>query len=77
MDTVTRLYEKNFSRQLGRWCSGHSVSYIGHIIEDNNVNGRLGCGAGHYFRAMSGQEMAGIDCDRRADRAREPEHRAA
>ena len=61
MDTVTRLYEKNFSRQLGRWCSVHGVSYIGHIIEDNNVNGRLGCGAGHYFRAMSGQEMAGID----------------
>lgn len=61
MDIVTRLYEKNFSCQLGDWCAAHGVEYIGHVIEDNNQHSRLGCGAGHYFRAMSGQHMAGID----------------
>ena len=61
MDAVTRLYEKHFSKQLGKWCSDHGVEYIGHVLEDNNVSTRLGAGAGHYFRAMSGQAMAGID----------------
>ena len=61
MDVVTRLYEKHFSRQVGDWCRAHGVEYVGHVIEDNNVNARLGCGAGHYFRAMSGQDMAGMD----------------
>ena len=61
MDTVTELAAKNFSGQLGRWCEERGVEYIGHIIEDNNVHGRLGCGEGHYFRAMSGQAAAGID----------------
>ena len=61
MDAATRLAAANFSGQLGRWCEAHGVRYIGHIIEDNNVHGRLGCGEGHYFRAMSGQAIAGID----------------
>jgi hypothetical protein len=61
MDTVTRLYEKNFSTQLGQWCEEHNVEYIGHVVEDNNQHSRLGCGTGHYFRAMAGQHMAGID----------------
>lgn len=61
MDQVSELYAKNFSRQLGRWCEEHRVEYIGHVIEDNSEHCRLGCGAGHYFRAMSGQHMAGID----------------
>ena len=61
MDAVTRLYEEHFSKQLGKWCSDHKVEYIGHVLEDNNVSTRLGCGAGHYFRAMSGQHMAGMD----------------
>ena len=61
MDCVSRLYEKNFSRQLGEWCRCHGVQYIGHVIEDNGQHTRLGCGAGHYFRAMAGQDMAGID----------------
>ncbi len=61
MDSATRLYEKNFSLQLGKWCSDHGVEYIGHVIEDNGEHSRLGNGAGHYFRAMSGQAMAGID----------------
>lgn len=61
MDAVTDLYRKNFSFQLGKWCEEHKVEYIGHVIEDNNEHARLGCGAGHYFRAMAGQHMAGID----------------
>ena len=36
--------------------------YIGHVVEDNGIHSRLGMGAAHYFRAMSGQDMAGIDC---------------
>lgn len=61
MDQVSRLYAKNFTGQIGAWCEEHQVSYIGHVIEDNGEHTRLGSGAGHYFRAVSGQHMAGID----------------
>jgi len=61
MDVVSRLYSENFSRQLGDWCRAHGVEYIGHVIEDNGAHARLGPGAGHYFRAMAGQDMAGVD----------------
>lgn len=61
MELVTDLYAKNFSKKLGKWCSQRSVEYIGHVIEDNGQHARLGCGAGHYFKAMSGQHMSGID----------------
>lgn len=61
MDTVTTLYAKNFCGQLGRWCEERHAEYVGHVIEDNGEHARLGCGAGHYFRAMSGQHMSGID----------------
>lgn len=61
MDQVTRLYQKNFSMQIGNWCHDHGVMYIGHVIEDNNQHSHLGSGAGHFFRALSGQDMAGID----------------
>ncbi len=61
MDLVTCLYRENFSLQLGNWCSDHGVEYIGHIVEDENLHQRLGSGIGHYFRAMEGQHMAGID----------------
>ncbi|MDT8860218.1 hypothetical protein N0O92_08225 [Alkalihalobacillus sp. MEB130] len=61
MDIITRLYEKNFSSQLGRWCEKHNVEYIGHVIEDNDQHSRLGSGAGHFFRALAGQHMSGID----------------
>ena len=61
MDSASALYEKNFSRQLGNWCQEHGVEYIGHIVEDNYGHMRLGAGCGHYFRAMAGQHMAGID----------------
>lgn len=61
MDAVSRLYGKNFTAQLGDWCRSHGVQYIGHIVEDNCGYMRLGAGVGHYFRAMEGQDMAGID----------------
>lgn len=61
MDVVTRLYRDSFCRQLGDWCRAHGVLYIGHVIEDMNIHMRLGYGSGHYFRALEGQDMAGID----------------
>lgn len=61
MNHVTRLVQKNFSEQLGDWCRAHKVQYIGHIIEDNGQHTRLGNGCGHFFRALWGQDMAGID----------------
>lgn len=61
MDIVTRLVEKCFSKQIGKWCQEHGVKYIGHMIEDNNQHARLGASLGHYFRGISGQHMAGID----------------
>ena len=61
MDAVTKLYRDCFTRQLGDWCEEHGVMYIGHIIEDMNAHGRLGCSAGHYFRSLDGQHMSGID----------------
>ncbi len=61
MDFVSKLYQKNFSEQIGDWCRAHGVEYIGHVVEDNGAHSRLGMGAAHYFRAMAGQDMAGID----------------
>ncbi len=61
MDTVSSLYAENYSMRLGDWCRAHGVGYIGHVIEQNNAHSRLGQGAGHFFRALSGQDMAGMD----------------
>lgn len=61
MDVVSNLYSECFCRQIGDWCAAHGVEYIGHVLEDDNVHARLGAGAGHYFRAVAGQHMAGID----------------
>ncbi|MGM0155713.1 hypothetical protein IGK30_003580 [Enterococcus sp. AZ178] len=61
MDLCTQLYRKNFSENIGTWCRNKGVSYIGHVIEDRDSNARLGVGAGHIFRAMAGQDMAGVD----------------
>jgi hypothetical protein len=61
MDCVTKLYEKNFSSGIGTWCREHGVEYIGHVVEDEGTHSRLGHGTGHYFRAISGQDMAGVD----------------
>lgn len=61
MDVVSSLYSVHFSRKLGEWCEAHGVEYIGHVIEDNNAHARLGYGAGHFSRALAGQNMSGID----------------
>lgn len=61
MDAVTRKVEECFSNQIGNWCREHGVSYIGHLIEDNNQHTRTGSSLGHYFRGLAGQDMAGID----------------
>lgn len=61
MDLITKLYAENFSERIGKWCKARGVDYVGHVIEDNNVHSRLGYGAGHYFRAVSGQHMSGVD----------------
>lgn len=61
MDAVTSLVQKDFSEQIGSWCRDHGVEYIGHLIEDDNHHSRTGSSLGHYFRGLSGQDMAGID----------------
>lgn len=61
MDAITALYRDNFSRPVGDWCRAHGVEYIGHVIEDMDASARLGYGPGHYFRALDGQDMGGID----------------
>ncbi len=61
MDALTSLVSRHFSEQLGDWCRAHQVEYIGHLIEDNGHHCRTGSSLGHYFRALSGQDMAGID----------------
>lgn len=61
MDVVSRLFAENFTGQLGDWCRDHNVELIGHVVEENGAHARLGYGAGHYFRAMKGLDMSGID----------------
>ncbi|MBQ4145745.1 MAG: glycosyl transferase family 2, partial [Clostridia bacterium] len=61
MNAITNLYKKNFSEKLGNWCRVHNVEYIGHIIEDQNSHTKTGRGCGHYFRALDGQDYAGVD----------------
>ena len=61
MDIATQLYRACFGEQIGYWCRAHGVMHIGHVIEDKSCHTRLGQGAGHYFRAVAGQDMAGID----------------
>lgn len=61
MDTVTKQLAKSFSEQIQQWCEEHRVSHIGHIVEDDNSHGRLGCSTGHYFRSIGCMRMAGVD----------------
>lgn len=61
MDLVSKLYSEHFNKRISKWCTSHGIEYIGHTIEDNNAHSRLGYGAGHFFRAMAHQDMAGID----------------
>ncbi|MBQ7839354.1 MAG: hypothetical protein IJ390_02545 [Lachnospiraceae bacterium] len=61
MDMISREYSRNFCARLADWCHEHGLEYIGHIIEDNNAHAKTGAGPGHYFRALEGQDMSGID----------------
>ena len=61
MNILTDLYAENFSGNIGKWCKERGVQYIGHVVEDMNCHMHLGCGAGHYFKSQTGQDMAGID----------------
>lgn len=61
MDTVTRLYNENFTKVLGEWCHAHGVYYLGHTIEDNGAHARLGYGTGHFFRGQEDMDFSGID----------------
>ena len=61
MNLITRLIENNYSRQMYLWCREHGLMYIGHVLEDENSHGRLGCGCGHFFRVEHYQDMAGVD----------------
>ncbi len=61
MDTVSRLFNKNYLGRVGDWCRKHGVKLIGHVVEENGAHSRLGYGAAHYFRAMEGLDASGID----------------
>ncbi|MBQ8310519.1 MAG: glycosyl transferase family 2 [Clostridia bacterium] len=61
MDAITAMYQEYFCMRLGNWCRAHGVQYIGHVIEDNGCHARMSYGAGHYFRSLDGQDMAGMD----------------
>lgn len=61
MEVISKLYSENFCWAVGNWCREHGVKYIGHLIEDGNAHMRTGYGAGHFFRATDGQDMAGMD----------------
>ena len=61
MDYVSKQYRDNFCNTIAAWCHEHGVSYIGHVIEDNNCHSQTTYGTGHYFRALGGQDMSGVD----------------
>ncbi len=61
MNIITDGYAENFTGMIADWCHAHGVQFIGHIIEDNNAHYHTIHSAGHYFKALSAQDMAGID----------------
>ncbi len=61
MNLITDGYSKNFTGMIADWCHAHGVQFIGHIIEDNNAHYHTIHSAGHYFKALGPQDMAGID----------------
>lgn len=61
MNAITDAYSENFTQKLSAWCLERGVLYSGHVIEDAGVHFNVGCGAGHYFKAMRGVDYAGVD----------------
>lgn len=61
MDLITRRVGRCFSQQIGDWCRERGLAHIGHLVEDNHQDSKCGSGTGHYYRAMEGMSMAGID----------------
>lgn len=61
MDIITLLIAKNYNGQVFQWCEERGITYIGHVIEDENAHSRLGSGPGHFFRVEEDQHMAGVD----------------
>ncbi len=61
MEQTAELYGDCFCTQIGDWCRAHGVEYIGHVIEDGGTHSHLGLGTGHFFKALWGQDMSGID----------------
>ncbi len=61
MNFITDRYAENFTARIADWCHAHGVQFIGHIIEDNNRHHSTIHSAGHYFKGLRAQDMAGID----------------
>ena len=61
MDVVSRRFSEAFIGQIGAWCRAHGVGLIGHVVEENRAHARFGYGASHYFCAVDGMSVAGID----------------
>ena len=61
MDIISKRASEVFGKRIGDWCEAHGVMYIGHVIEDNGAHRSTGYGLGHFFRALEGQHMSGVD----------------
>lgn len=61
MDVVTRRIMDNYNGQIFPWCRERGIGYMGHVLEDENSHGRLGCGTGHFFRTEKYQDLSGVD----------------
>ncbi len=61
MNFITDRYAEAFTGRIADWCHDHGVAFIGHVIEDNGHHYRTTHSAGHYFKALRAQDMAGID----------------
>ena len=61
MDAVSVLVRENYNGQVYAFCREKGIRYFGHVLEDEGVHTRLGCGAAHYFRQQYYQDESGID----------------
>ncbi|WP_281885576.1 glycosyl hydrolase [Paenibacillus sp. YYML68] len=61
MDVITRLFSQHFFAKIQAWCHAEGVSFIGHVVEDNQAHMHHGYGVGHYFRTTRHFDMGGYD----------------